>query len=116
VAEHRSNLHAMVKVYAVVLVVGIVALLVWIMARAFSANIDRPSLDPEARFGVPGRRVVAAFVGFGMAGMSAEFSPRNLSWPVALALALAGAAGAAWYAGWVDRDDKDAEDSKPEPA
>lgn len=100
----------MVKVYAVVLVVGIVALLGWIMARAFAVNIDRPSLDPEARFGIPGRRVVAALVGFGMAGMSAEFSPRDLTWPVALVLAVAGAAAAAWYAGWVDRDGTDEPD------
>lgn len=99
----------MVKVYAVVLVVGIVALLGWIMARAFSVNIDRPSIDPEQRLGIRGRRVVAAMVGFGMAGMSAEFSPRDISWPLALVLAVAGAAAAAWYAGWVDRDvsDKD---------
>lgn len=97
----------MVKIYAVVLVVGIVALLGWIMLRAFSVNIDRPSIDPEQRFGVPGRRVVAALVGFGVAGMSAEFSPRGITWPVALVLAVAGAAAAAWYAGWVDRDDPD---------
>lgn len=104
----------MVKVYAVVLVVGIVALLGWIMARAFAVNIERPSLDPEQRFGVPGRRVVAAMVGFGMAGMSAEFSPRDIAWPLALVLAVAGAAAAAWYAGWVDRDVAD-EDVGAEP-
>ena len=105
----------MVKIYAVLLVLGVVALLGWIMARAFSVNIERPSMDPESRFGVPGRRVVAALVGFGMGGMSAEFSPRDLSWPVALVLALIGAAAAAWYAGWVDRGD-DPDDPEPEPA
>ena len=105
----------MVKVYAVVLVLGIAALLAWIMMRAFSINIDRPSMDPESRFGMTGRRVVAAMVGFGMGGMSAEFSPRDLTWPVALGLALAGSAAAAWYAGWVDRADDDGEGSAPEP-
>jgi hypothetical protein len=83
------------------------------MTHAFSENIDRPSLDPERRFGIAGRRVVAALVGFGMAGMSAEFSPRDLSWPVALALALAGSAAAVWYAGWVDRDDADGPNAEP---
>lgn len=97
----------MVKVYAAALAVGIAALLAWIAAGALAVNIERPALDPEERFGVRGRRVVAALVGFGMAGMSAEFSPRGIDWPLALALAVAGAAGAAWYAGWADRGDKD---------
>jgi hypothetical protein len=47
--------------------------------------------------------VVAGLVGFGMAGMSAEFSPRDLSWPVCLVLAILGAAAAAWYSTWIDR-------------
>jgi hypothetical protein len=34
-----------------------------------------------------------------MAGLSAEFSPRDLSWPIALVLAGVGAAVLAWYAG-----------------
>lgn len=94
----------MVKVYAIVLGIGIVLLFAWIIARAFSVNIERPSIDPETRFGVPGRRAVAAMVGFGMGGMSAEFSPLGIPWPLALVLALLGAGAAAWYAGWVDRD------------
>lgn len=91
----------MVKVYAVVLVVGVVALIAWILLAAFASNIDRADLDPERRLGIPGRRLVAAAVGFGMAGMSAEFSPRDLAWPVALVLAVAGAVAAGWYAGRV---------------
>lgn len=101
----------MVKVYAVVLIAGIVLLFGWIIARAFAVNIERSSLDPEQRFGVAGRRVVAAMVGVGMAGMSAEFSPLGIPWPVALVLALLGGVAAAWYAGWVDRDD----DTEAEP-
>lgn len=95
----------MVKVYATVLVVGIVSLIGWIFARSLALNVEKASFDPELRLGVPGRRVVAAMVGFGMAGMSAEFSPRDISWPLALVLALAGAAAAAWYAGWVSDGD-----------
>lgn len=98
-----------VKVYAIVLVIGVAALLAWVMTSAFATNIERPSIDPEVRLGVGGRRMVAAMVGFGMAGMSAEFSPRGISWPLALVLAVAGAAAAAWYAGWVDRDTSETE-------
>ncbi|HLT95348.1 MAG TPA: hypothetical protein VK070_01050 [Acidimicrobiia bacterium] len=105
----------MVKVYAVVLVVGVFALIAWIVARAFAVNIDRDSIDPEQRFGIPGRRIVAAMVGFGMAGMSAEFSPLDISWPVASVLAVLGGAAAAWYAGWVGSDEDDA-DPAPETA
>ncbi|MGA7273190.1 MAG: hypothetical protein WB239_19135 [Acidimicrobiia bacterium] len=101
----------MVKVYAVVLVVGVAALLVWIMSRALAENLERPGIDPEARWGIRGRRLVASLVGFGMGGMSAEFSPRDISWPLALVLAALGAGVAAWYAGWVDRADRD----EPEP-
>lgn len=100
----------MVKVYAVVLVLGIALLIGWIFSHAFAQNSSVDRFDPERRFGVPGRRVVAAMVGFGMAGMSAEFSPRDLGWPIALGLALIGAGALAWYAGWVDTDsDADSE-------
>ena len=83
----------MVKVYAVVLVVGVFALIAWIVARAFAVNIDRDSIDPEQRFGIPGRRIVAAMV----------------------VLAVLGGAAAAWYAGWVGSDEDDA-DPAPETA
>jgi hypothetical protein len=89
----------MIRVYAVVLVVGLIALVAWILAHALYSDSDRDRFDPESRFGVPGRRVVAGLVGFSMAGLSAEFSPRDLSWPLALALAVVGAAAMVWYAG-----------------
>ena len=91
----------MIKVYAVVLALGILGLISWIFLNVLAGNLRRPTLDPEERFGVPGRRVVAGAVGLGMAGMSAEYSPLGLSWPVALVMAVAGAAAAAWYAGKV---------------
>lgn len=89
----------MVRVYAVSLVVGLIALLAWILAHSSTADSDRGRLDPERRFGVTGRRVVAGLIGFSMAGLSAEFSPRDISWPVALVLAAIGAGALAWYAG-----------------
>jgi hypothetical protein len=71
-----------VKVYAIALTVGVLALIGWIFA-VYVGN-ERASFNPDQRFGLSGRRVVAGLVGFGMAGMSAEFSPRDLSWPIAL--------------------------------
>lgn len=91
----------MIKVYAVVLALGILALITWIFLNVLAGNLRRPSLDPEERLGIRGRRVVAGAVGLGMAGMSAEYSPLDLSWPVAFVMAVTGAAGAAWYAGKV---------------
>ena len=82
----------MVKIYAIVLAVGVVALIAWIFLVYIAGNsASFARFDPETRFGTRGRAIVAAMVGFGMAGLSAEFSPRDLAWPVALVLALAGA-------------------------
>lgn len=93
----------MVEVYAIALVVGVILMIAWIFATYLRGNVDGWRFDPEERFGKPGRRLVAGLMGFGLAGMSAEFSPFDLSWPGALALAIVGAAALAWYAGWVDR-------------
>jgi hypothetical protein len=94
----------MVRVYAVVLAVGVFLLIVWTFATYLGSNVAAwKRFDPEERLGKPGRFVVSGMLGFGLAGMSAEFSPFDLSWPVTLALALAGAAALVTYAGWADR-------------
>lgn len=94
----------MIKVYAIVLGAGVVLLIAWIFATYLGGNVAAwKGFDPEERLGRPGRRVVAGLVGFGMAGMSAEFSPFDLSWPVGLVLAVVGATAMAFYANWVDR-------------
>jgi hypothetical protein len=50
------------------------------------------------RIGPVGKLVVGAVIGFGMGGMSAEFSPLDLSWQVSLLIAI----GAAIVSGlWV---------------
>lgn len=82
----------MVKVYAVVLVLGIVGLLVYILGGTLAENLGREEGGPDARFGLDGKLAVGAAIGFGMGGMSAEFSPLDLSWPVALLIALVAAA------------------------
>ncbi len=87
----------MIKVYAVVLAVGVLLLITWILMTVLAGNLDRPSLDPESRFGIGGRRLVAGSIGFGMAGMSAEYSPLGIAWPLALVLAVAGGGVLAWY-------------------
>ena len=93
-----------VKVYAIVLAAGVVLMIAWIFGTYLGGTVAAwKALDPEERLGKSGRRVVAGLVGFGLAGMSAEFSPFDLSWPVGLALAIAGASAMAFYAGWVDR-------------
>lgn len=77
----------MIKVYATSLVLGIAGLLIAILGGALAENLGRPDRDPGARFGPSGKTVVGALTGFGMGGMSAEFSPLGFSWPVSLLLA-----------------------------
>jgi hypothetical protein len=99
----------MVKVYAIVLAVGVLGLVAWIFVSYLAGNAESFNrLDPERRWGRGGRRLLAGMVGFGMAGLSSEFSPRNISWPIALGIAVAGAGAAVWYAGWVDRPSESA--------
>src|SRR5687767_5303635 len=94
----------MVKVYAIVLGIGVVLLIAWIVAAYVGGTVGAwKRFDPEENIGKPGRRLVAGMVGFGLAGMSAEFSPLDLSWPVSLILSIAGALALAWYTGFVDR-------------
>lgn len=87
----------MVKVYAVALAIGIVGLLVVILGGALAENLGREDKDPGERFGMTGKVVVGAVVGFGMGGMSAEFSPLDLAWPVSLLIALLATTLAAFW-------------------
>ncbi len=93
----------MVKVYAVALAVGVVGLLVMILGGAFAANVGRNDADPGRRWGLPGRSVVGALIGFGMGGMSAEFSPLDLQWPVALAIAVVAAGLSVFWVRYASR-------------
>jgi len=84
----------MTALYAIVLVLGVVALLVWIARTAVADTVAGwERVDPELRFGVRGRLAVAGAVGFGLAGLSATFA----GWPPvgALAAAIGGVAFAA---------------------
>lgn len=86
-------------IYAVVLVVGILSLIGWMIAHSLARSTDHPERDPEERLGANGRRVVGGMMGFGLAGMSAEFGSIELSAPVVAVLALAGAVAGAWWSG-----------------
>jgi len=88
----------MIKVYSIALALGFIALLVIILGGALAENLGREDRDPGVRIGPVGKMVVGAVIGFGMGGMSAEFSPLDLSWQVSLLIAI----GAAIVSGlWV---------------
>ena len=78
----------MIKVYAIALAVGAAALVGVIF---WTSLPDKEGLKPNAR------RALGALLGFGMGGMAAEYSPLDISWPIALLLAVAAAAASvAW--------------------
>ena len=79
----------MVGVYSIAALVGFVALVAWLLLGGGAEPGSR--WDLESRLGARGRRPIAGLLGFGLAGLSAEFSPRDLSWPIALVLAVIGA-------------------------
>lgn len=89
----------MVKVYAVILSIGVIGLLVMILGEGLAENLDRADDAPSRRWGRTGRMLVAGAVGFGMGGMSAEFSPLGFSWPLALGIATFAAVAAGAWAG-----------------
>lgn len=90
--------------YALALIAGSVALVAWLVARGLAVNVPHwRRVDPERRLGVPGRRVVAGLVAFGIAGLSAAYGGWA-AWAAALGAAAA-AAAAAWYAGSVGREE-----------
>lgn len=78
----------MTVLYAITLIFGLIALLLWVAATAVAASVEGWSfVDPEDRFGASGRMVVASLVGFGMAGMSASFAGWNPGQVVGAAIA-----------------------------
>ena len=77
-------------VFGLALGLGIIMLLAWIVAAAVAATVDGwDNVDPDVRFGLAGRRIVAAVFGFGMAGLSAAYA--GWATPVAALAAVAGA-------------------------
>jgi hypothetical protein len=84
--------------YAGVLIAGLIMLVGWIIGTTVGETVDGWEwIDPERRFGVAGRRIVGAAVGFGMGGMSATFA--GWAWPIVAAAAVGGAGVLALLAG-----------------
>lgn len=88
----------MVKVYAIVLAMGVIGLIVLILGGALAENLGRPGFDPVERLGPRARTIVAAALGFGMGGMSAELAPIDMSWPLAFLLAIVAAVASGGWA------------------
>jgi len=82
----------MVKVYAISLSLGVIGLLVTLLGGAFAENVGHPERDPGRILGFRGKAAIGGLVGFGMGGMSAEFSPLDLAWQVSLMIAVVAAA------------------------
>jgi hypothetical protein len=95
----------MVKVYSIALALGVIGLLVVILGGALAENLGHEDRDPGRRMGRGGRALIGGLVGFGMAGLSAEFSTFDLSWQSALLVAALGAAGGALWAWYTTRSE-----------
>lgn len=105
----------MIKVYAISVVVGVVALVIVIFGGAIAANIGRSERDPGSAIGMLGRIAVGCVLGFGMGGLSAEFSTMDLNWPSSLAFALLGAALGGLWVWWTTRDESGKQESDAGP-
>ena len=95
----------MVKFYSIALALGAIGLVVLILGGALAENVNREESDPGRRIGKGGRTAIGALVGFGMAGLSAEFSTLDLTWQVALLIAVVGAAAGALWAWYASRNE-----------
>jgi hypothetical protein len=84
-------------VFAISLVLGMLALIAWVMLLGTRRS------GSEARWRSWAPLVVAAAVAFGMGGLSASYAGWNLGW--ATMAAVVAAALAAWYAGTIDVPD-----------
>jgi NAD/NADP transhydrogenase beta subunit len=61
--------------YGVVLLVGLILAGVWLVMVAIAGQVDGwEHVDPELRWGIRGRSVVAGLIGFGMAGISVLYT------------------------------------------
>jgi len=64
--------------FGIPLLIGFLLMVGWIAATAVAATVEGwERVDPELRFGRTGRFVLAATIGFGMAGISALYA----GWP-----------------------------------
>lgn len=61
--------------YGLVLLIGLAVGGVWLVMIAIAGSVDGWEwIDPESRWGVVGRSVIAGCIGFGMAGISVLYT------------------------------------------
>ncbi|MDF1594557.1 MAG: hypothetical protein P1T08_00480 [Acidimicrobiia bacterium] len=72
-------------VYGLSLVIGLVALVAWILIGGLSESNSARPVHPDERFGATGRGVVGGLTAFGIGGLSASYG----GWPTAAAIAAA---------------------------
>ncbi len=75
----------MVALYAIAVLLGALGLTTWIVVGVMAERPGSAAVDPEVRFGVRGRSIVAGVLGFGLGGMSSSYA----GWPVVAVLAAA---------------------------
>ncbi len=82
----------MVAVYAIATILGVIGIIAWVTLGMISTAVSHAQrLDPETRFGLAGRSVVAGTIGFGLGGMSASYAGAGTLLAVLGAVAGAGA-------------------------
>ncbi len=89
----------MTAFYGIILLIGIALMLVWLVLTAIASGVEGwDRVDPERRWGVTGRSLVAGLIGFGMAGISVLYTtaPEAMSFAAAVVGGLALIAVARW--------------------
>jgi hypothetical protein len=75
----------MVALYATAVILGALGLSIWVVLGVVAEREGAQVVAPERRFGLRGRSVLVAVLGFGLGGMSASYA----GWPTAVAFAAA---------------------------
>jgi hypothetical protein len=99
----------MVKIYSIALALGVTGLLVVILGGVLAENLGRDDRDPGRTMGEAGRSAIGGLVGFGMAGMSAEFSTLDLSSQMSVLVAVLGAAAGVIWARYSSRTESNSD-------
>jgi hypothetical protein len=65
----------LVAAYAIATILGVIGIIAWVALGLIATSVPgKEAADPETRFGLAGRSVVAVFIGFGLGGMSASYA------------------------------------------
>ena len=84
----------MTTLFVAALAVGGLGILAWVVMTAVASSTDGATTDPEQRWGTPGRLIIAALFGAGLAGLSATYA--GWSAPLSLVASLLGGGALAW--------------------